>query len=166
MRATRTTLSGLLAVVVVLGAPAHSAGQAPQASPAALDVCALLPLDEALTILERHPPGRIRSGQRSDGASECRYTGGMHGTITIVVGSATPKAKWDAFMKKLMGSGAPLEPVAGVGDGAFFWDSRLYAHAGTYEVTVSTSPAPGDIPAKVRADAIALGKAILTKLKG
>ena len=175
MRATRSLLPEFLAVVLVLGtsvhiaaqaAPAAQTAQAPQASAVALDVCALLPRDEAMKILGRQGPGRTRGGQRSDGATECHYTGGMQGTITIVVGAATPKAKWDAFMKKLMGSGAPLEPVAGVGDGAFFWDSRLYAHAGSYEVTVSTSPAPGDIAAKVRADAVALGKAIFAKLKG
>jgi len=161
----RTTLSGVVAVALMLGTSAHSAAQTSQASPVTVDVCALLPRDEAMKILGRQGPGRTRGGQRSDGAAECRYTGGMHGTITIVVGAGTPKAKWDTFMKKLMASGAPLEPVVGVGDGAFFWDSRLYAHAGSYEVTVSTSPAPGDIAAKVRADAIALGKAILTKLR-
>lgn len=166
MRVTRTIPSGFLAVALVLGLAIDSSAQAPQSGPAALDVCALLPLDDAMKILGRQGPGRTRGGQRPDGASECRYTGGLHGTITIVVGPAAPKVKWDAFMKKLMGSGAPLEPVAAVGDGAFFWDSRLYAHEGTYEVTVSTSPAPGDIAAKVRADAVALCKAILAKLKG
>jgi hypothetical protein len=83
-----------------------------------------------------------------------------------MVGTGTPKAKWDTFMKELRESGASLEPAAGVGDGAFFWDAhRLYAHAGNYQIAVSTSPSPGDDPAKIRANSIALAKALIAKLK-
>ena len=82
-----------------------------------------------------------------------------------MVGTGTPKPKWDALMKELSASGAKLEAVAGVGDGAHFWDNRLYAHIGSYEVTVNTSPTPGMDPAKTRADAIALAKAVIAKLK-
>jgi hypothetical protein len=70
-------------------------------------------------------------------------------------------------MKELKESGASLEPAAGVGDGAFFWDEhRLYAHTANYQIAVSTTPSPGDDPAKIRANAIALAKAIIAKLKG
>ena len=84
-----------------------------------------------------------------------------------MVGTGTPRATWDTFMKELKESGASLEPAAGVGDGAFFWDAhRLYAHTGNYQIGVSTSPSPGDYPAKIRARSITLAKALVAKLKG
>ena len=75
-----------------------------------------------------------------------------------------PKPKWDAWMKELRDAGAKLEPVAGVGDGANFWDDRLYAHTGNYEVSVNSS-LDGVQQAKTRANAIALAKAMIPKLK-
>ena len=85
------------------------------------DVCALLPREEAGKILGYAV--RARLAKRSDGATECRYAGGMAGTVTVMVGTGTSKANWDTFMKELRESGASLEPAAGVGDGAFFWDA-------------------------------------------
>jgi hypothetical protein len=130
-----------------------------------IDVCALLPREEAGKILGYAV--RARLAKRSDGPTECRYAGGMAGTVTVMVGTGTPKAKWDTFMNELKESGASLEPAAGVGDGAFFWDAhRLYAHTGNYQIAVSTSPSPGDDPAKIRASSTALAKALIAKLKG
>jgi hypothetical protein len=83
-----------------------------------------------------------------------------------MVGGGIPKAKWDAFMNELKASGASLEVVAGVGDGAHFWDDRLYAHTGTHEITISTSPTPGASREKLRAEAVTLAKAVVGKLKG
>ena len=131
----------------------------------AIDVCALLPGEEASKILGYTV--RARPAQRSDGATECRYAGGTAGTVTVIVGTGTPKAKWDTFMKELRESGASLEPAAGVGAGAFFWDAhRLYVQTGNSQIAVSTSPSPGDDPAKIRASSIALAKALIAKLKG
>jgi hypothetical protein len=68
-------------------------------------------------------------------------------------------------MKDLKEAGATLEPAAGVGDGAFFWDAhRLYAHTANYQIAISTTPSIGDDLAKIRANAIALAKAIIGKL--
>lgn len=131
----------------------------------AVDVCALLPRDEVSKILGRNI-GRARPQTRSDGPAECRYSGGLRGTITVMVGTGTTRPKWDAFIKELKDSGAPLEPVAGVGDGAYFRDdNRFYALAGSHQVTVSTSPTPGTKGAKRRADALALAKVVIGKLK-
>jgi hypothetical protein len=129
-----------------------------------VDVCAVLPREEVAKILGRSV-GRARPAKRSDAdAMECRYNAGA-GTITIMVGVNTPKARWDESMKVLKESGATLEPAPGVGDGAFFWDDRLYAHTANYEIAVSTSPTPGSDTAKVRTDAVALAKALIPKLK-
>ena len=131
----------------------------------AIDVCALLPREEAGKILGYTV--RARLNKRSDGATECRYAGGLPGTVTVMVGTDTPKANWDSFMKELKEAGASLEPASGVGDGAFFWDAhRLYAHTANYQITVSTTPSPGDDLAKIRANSIGLAKAIISKLKG
>jgi hypothetical protein len=130
-----------------------------------VDVCALLPREEVAKILGRNV--RSRPGKRADGPTECRYSGGMQGTVTAMVGPGVTKAKWDDAMKILKQSGASLDPVPGVGDGAYFWnDNRLYVHTGNYEVTISTSPSPGDVGTKLRGDAVALAKAVVAKLKG
>ena len=155
------TIVALVMVIGGSGAATHSS----QGGGAPIDVCALLPREEAGKILGYTV--RARPAKRSDGPTECRYAGGLAGTVTVMVGTGTPKAKWDAFMKELKESGASLEPAAGIGDGAFFWDAhRLYAHTASYEITVSTTPSPGDDMAKVRANASALAKAIIAKLKG
>jgi hypothetical protein len=157
--------SGALLALSLLLAQGTATGRVeqPQGGGTTLDVCALLPRDKAMQILGRKVL-RTRPAKRPDGQTECRYSGGLEGTITIVVGAGVSKTKWDAFMKELTASGAKLEPVTGVGDGANFWDDRLYAHTGTYEVTVSTSPTPDMEQAKTRADAIALAKAVIAKL--
>jgi hypothetical protein len=151
---------------LVLGTGGWSAAtRSSQSGGDGIDVCALLPREEASKILGYTV--RARPAQRSDGATECRYAGGTAGTVTVMVGTGTPKAKWDTFMKELRESGASLEPAAGVGDGAFFWDAhRLYVQAGNSQIAVSTSPSPGDDPAKIRASSIALAKALIAKLKG
>jgi hypothetical protein len=155
----------MAAALVTVTGGSSAATYVSQGGGGAIDVCALVPREEAGKILGYTV--RARPVKRSDGATECRYAGGMPGTVTLMVGTGTPKPKWDAFMKGLKESGASLEPADGVGDGAFFWDAhRLYAHTATYEITVSTTPAPGDDLAKVRANAIALAKAIIAKLKG
>jgi hypothetical protein len=155
-----TTVAALVMVTGGSSAATHTS----QGAGAPIDVCALLPREEAGKLLGY--PVRARPAKRSDGPTECRYAGGMSGTVTVMVGTGTPKAKWDAFMKELTEAGASLEPAGGIGDGAFFWDAhRLYAHTTNYEITVSTTPSPGDDPAKIRANAIALAKAIIAKLK-
>ncbi len=161
----RAGLTVILATVLVMGTGAWSAAmRASQSGGDGIDVCTLLPREEAGKILGYAV--RARLAKRSDGATECRYAGGMAGTVTVMVGTGTSKAKWDTFMKEMRELGASLEPVAGVGDGAFFWDAhRLYAHTGNYQITVSTSSSPGDDPAKIRASSIALAKALIAKLK-
>ena len=154
-----------VSVPLMLGALGISYADHHQGDRATVDVCALVPREEVSKILGRNI-GRARLEKRVDGATECRYSGGL-GTITIMVGTGVPKAKWDAFMQELKTSGASLDAVGGVGDGAYFWDdNRLYAHTGNYEVTISTDPAPGAEPAKTRADAVAVAKAVVAKLKG
>ena len=162
----RAGLIVILAAALVVGTGGWSAAmRSSQTGGDGIDVCALLPREEAGKILGYAV--RARPAKRPDGPTECRYAGGVAGTVTVMVGTGTPKATWDSFMKDLRESGASLEPAAGVGDGAFFWDAhRLYAHAGNYQIAVSTSPSPGDDPAKIRANSIALARALIAKLKG
>lgn len=161
----RAGLIATVAALVMVTTGPSGATHAPQGAGGAIDVCALLPREDAGKILGYTV--RARPATRSDGPTECRYSGGVAGTVTVMVGAGTPKTRWDAFMKQLKESGATLEPAPGVGDGAFFWDAhRLYAHTATYEITVSASPSPGDDLAKIRANAIALAKAVIAKLKG
>jgi hypothetical protein len=161
----RTGLIVTMAAALVMVTVGSSAATYSSQGGGEIDVCALLPREEAGKILGY--PVRARPARRSDGPTECRYAGGMPGTVTVMVGTGTPKPRWDTFMKELKESGASLEPAAGIGDGAFFWDAhRLYAHTANYQITVSTSPSPGDDLATIRANSIALAKAIIAKLKG
>jgi hypothetical protein len=154
----------MAAALVIVTAGSSAVVPAFQGAGSGIDVCALLPREEAGKILGATV--RARPVTRADGAAECRYAGAMPGTVTVMVGAGTPKPAWDTFMKELKESGASLEPAPGVGDGAFFWDAhRLYAHTATYQIAVSTNPAPGEDLAKVRANAIALANAIVAKLK-
>ena len=153
-----------LAAMVLAAAMSHIGAAEMRQTADTLDVCALLPKEEAAKVLGRSIP-RARPGKRSDGGLECRYMPPLEGTITVMVAGPTSKAEWDKFMKELTEAGAKLEPVAGVGNGANFWDDhRLYAHASNYQITVSTTPTPGLKPEKVRADAVKLAQALIPKL--
>ncbi|HET9369380.1 MAG TPA: hypothetical protein VFO19_04005 [Vicinamibacterales bacterium] len=159
-------LCGALAGCVLILGVSPDAASRQQAASADIDVCVLLPRDEAMKIVGFQGAGRARSSKRSDAGMECNYNFGTRGTITIMVNRGTSKAKWDAFMKDLSAAGATLEAVPGVGDGAYFYDhDRLYAHSGNYEITISTTPSPGDDPAKMRTEKVALAKAVVAKLK-
>jgi hypothetical protein len=161
----RARLIVSMATALVMATVGSSADvPASQGAGGGIDVCALLPREEAGKILGATVGARPVT--RADGAVECRYAGAMPGSITVMVGTGTPKAAWDTFMKELKEAGASLEPVPGVGNGAFFWDAhRLYTHTATYQITVSTTPSPGEDLAKVRANGIALANAIIAKLK-
>ena len=131
----------------------------------AIDVCALLPREEARKILG-YTVSR-RPAQRSDGATECRYAGGTAGTVAVMAGTRHTQSQVGHLHERAEGVGRVAGPVAGVGAGAFFWDAhRLYVQAGNSQIAVSTSPSPGDDPAKIRASSIALAKALIAKLKG
>ena len=109
----------VILAALVMGTGGWSAAmRSSQSGGDGIDVCALLPREEASKILGYTV--RARPAQRSDGATECRYAAaqpvpGLHGDG----GHRHTKAKWDTFMKELRESGASLEPVAGVGAGAF-----------------------------------------------
>jgi hypothetical protein len=152
----------VLALVISVSATTHAVSSQPAAG--AVDVCALLPAAEVTKILGRKV-FRGRPATRADGGTECRYTLGLEGTITVMVGAGTPKAKWDAFMNELKAAGATLEPAAGVGDGGYFWDTRLYTHVGNYQITVDNTPMPGASEQQARTDALGLAKALIAKLK-
>jgi hypothetical protein len=161
----RAVLVVLCGAVLAVALSIEVGTASPQKPVAPIDVCTLLPREDVSKMLGRSFP-RARPEKRLDGPMECRYSGGPQGTVTVMIGGGIAKARWDESMKVLRDSGASLEPVPGVGDGAYFWNTRLYAHVGTHEVTISTSPTPGVPPAKSREDALALANVIVAKLKG
>lgn len=152
-----------VAVAFVVGlAGAGMAGASPQTAPI-VEVCSVLPAAEVARILDRSVR-RARPTKRADApATECDYFLGL-ATISVVVGANVPKPRWDESMNILRTSGATLTPAPGIGDGAFFWDDRLYAHTGNYEITVSTTPAPGADATRTRQDAVALAKAVIARI--
>lgn len=148
-----------IALVLVVGQAVAVAAQKPGAS---VDVCAVFPEQEvskAIGATVRRP----RLSKVTATAMECRYSLTV-GTLTVTVGTGITKPSWDASMKILSTNGVTLVPASGIGDGAFYWDDRLYAHFANYEITISTSGGLGSDEAKRRADAAALAKALISKL--
>jgi hypothetical protein len=166
VRVIQSVVAGLLVAAVPLLAGSHAADARvhQQGAKAAVDVCALFPKEEASKVLGR-TVSRSARGTLTGADPECRYFVAMEGTITISVAAGMPKSQWDGLIKDLTAAGAQLKPTAGVGDGAYFLDNhRIYAHSGSHAVTVSKSSQPGDDPAKVRADGVALANAVIAKL--
>ena len=82
------------------------------------DACALFPLDEA-----GKAAGRTFRRARPDtgpGGTMCALIGGTEGTLSIALSSSSKK-DLDDFRKLLVEQGEKVEPVAGVGDEAFYW---------------------------------------------
>jgi hypothetical protein len=136
---------------------------ASQAKAAAVDVCAALPREDAMKILGSK---MLRARSRKLGeADECVYSDGVLGTITVLVQTGTSRKEFDEEMKSLREFGADIVPAGGVGDSAAFDDTRLYAYAGRYRIVITTTPVVRPDEAKERANAVALAKGLIARLK-
>ena len=137
-----------------------------EASPAqagSVDVCAALPREEAMKILGSKML-RARPAKLGE-ADECRYADSILGTIAVLVQTGTSRKAFDEEIKTLGEFGATLAPAAGVGDTAYFYDTRLYAYPGKYRIVITTTPVARPDEVKEQGNAVALAKALIARLK-
>jgi hypothetical protein len=145
------------ALWTTVGADSH---QTPTA--AASDACAVLPPDEVGKALGVKI-SRARPSQEQAGTA-CRYQGGMMGSINFSLNPSTSKKDFDEFRKLLVDQGEKPEPVAGVGDDAYFWGTRIYARVGNRSLAIWNGE-PSVPAAKVKGDMLALAKVAVQKLR-
>ncbi|MGE0360093.1 MAG: hypothetical protein AB7R67_05155 [Vicinamibacterales bacterium] len=147
--------SGLVLVSVLSGAAPAVAGQA-----AARDACTVLTLAE-LSAAAGVTVQRPRPTSAPDG-STCRFRAGTE-TLTLAIAPGT-RADFDAFRKLLGDEGKTVEPVAGIGVAAYFWDNRIYALAGAHSFSVQVGEFAPANPAR-RQQARAVAAAVAAKLQ-
>jgi hypothetical protein len=137
--------------------------EASQAQAGSVDVCAALPREEAMKILGSK---MLRARSRKLGeADECVYSDSVLGTITVLVQAGTSRKEFDEEIKSLREFGANIVSASGVGDTAVFYDTRLYTYARKYRIVITTTPVVRPDEAKERANAVALAKGLLARLK-
>ena len=158
---------GLVVLVVLgLGATSQAAlqpiGEAQAGQPARVAACKLLSKEEVKKILpwqamfDQMP---IEEDPIGTTGSSCNYP-----STTIQILAYTPR-----FFEQARKLGK-LEPVAGVGDEAYFFaDPRgyadLYAKAGNRIVTVQANPGPKEKVEALKPGVITLAKALIAKLR-
>jgi hypothetical protein len=159
----RLLLPTLLTIALLPGVATSAKVEASQAGAGSVDVCAALPREEAMKILGSKML-RARPGKLAE-ATECHYSDPVLGSITLLVETGISRKAFEQGMKELREVDPTLEPAGGVGDSGYFYDTRLYTYAGKYRIVVSTTPMPGVDRAKARANAVALAKALIARLK-
>ena len=171
-------------LVVALGAIPGLAAQSGggQAAGEPTPACALLSVAEVRTITGRQNyPDYVdgdAEGEGAGGGSSCQYGGPsmMPGGSTPMLSVVLIKGKnWTARSRSFkLPAGCQREPVAGVGEDAFFEscpDSRsrrsppLYVKAGTNDLIVQLDVEPPDTPESVRAMVLAVARAAVLKLR-
>jgi hypothetical protein len=125
------------------------------------EACSLLSVEELEKTLGRQF-GRSRQRQEQSGTS-CRFTAGAGGSITLSV-AASSKADFDHFRKLLADQGNKPAVVSGVGDDAYYWDSRIYVLVGSRTMTIWNGE-PQQPAEKLRGEVLALAKALAPKLR-
>ena len=148
------------AALLVANLALFSGRELPQS--AAPDACALFTLEEA-----GKATGRTFRRARPDKGPEgtmCDLIGGTGGNINIALSPGSSKKTLDDFRKLLTEQGEKVEPVAGLGDEAFYWGDRIHVRVGTRLLVIyngdSSQPS-----ARVRQEILALAKLGVTKLK-
>ncbi len=155
-----TLLAGILA-----GAGTAAVSAQRQSAPNMdASACQLFTIDEITGAMDRKDFGRARPRQSEPGVSTCFYSG-ARGSLTVAVNSNNPKKQFDEFKKLLTDSGDKLEPIAGLGDEAFFWGDRLVVRTGSKSLTMWIGESSPATSAKVRAGLTALAKIGVPKLR-
>ena len=142
--------------------PPLSGGVPTAAQSAPVDACGLFTLEEAGKAVGR-TFRRARPGKDAEGTT-CSLIGGTNSNITVTLSPSPSKKDFDDLRTLLVDQGEKPESVAGVGDDAYFWGSRIYVRARNQQLVISNFDS--NVPeATARAQALALAKLALLKLK-
>ena len=142
------------AIVVGLVALAPTAARAQQ-----VDACSVLSVDEIRTALARTDLAPGRPSKASGGFSDCRFAGSGSGDLRITMSPSMPGAKEDFDLKPTIykDEGKRFEKVAGIGDGAYYWDDTIEFRVGNRVVSIWVNRTP-------RTEAASAVKSALTGL--
>jgi len=151
-------IAGLVAIGSV-NASAQNQRARPNIDPTA---CQFFTLDEIKTSMGRKDFSQGRPKQVETGSSQCFYSG-ARGSFTVTINSQNPKKDFDAFKKLLTDQGEKLEPVAGLGDDAYFWGDRITVRVGGKSLVMWIGE-QGDA-AKIRAGLQSLAKLGVGRLR-
>ena len=160
----------LVVLTIGLSAKTEAAAQKPAKGVGGKTACGLLSADEIKRAAGRTDVARSPgNAEEADYASNCQYWGAVD--ITIHLGTQTKVMfgrERDTYAKAPARLGYKVEPVAGLGDGAYYLGykgkAEVRAMVGETELAVSLSgslPADGD----AKTMAVNLAKAAFTKLR-
>ena len=122
----------------------------PGAAPAQqVDACSVLSADEIRTALSRKELAPAKPSKASGGYSDCRFAGAGSGDVRITMTPSTAGAKEDFDLKPQIykDEGKKFEKVAGIGDGAYYWDDTIEFRVGNRIVSMWVNRTPRTEPA-------------------
>ena len=108
------------------------------------DSCKVLTVDEIKSALGRKDRGAARAGRASGGYSDCRYQAAGAGDVRITLSPSMRSAKEDFDLKPQIyaDEGKKFEKLAGIGDGAYYWDDTLEFRVGSRLVSLWINRTP------------------------
>lgn len=151
--------------LAVLGfmATTQVAGQGGQ-----LDACSVLSVDEIRTALSRKELAPAKPSKASGGYSDCRFAGSGSGDVRITMTPPTAGAKEDFDLKPQIykDEGKTFEKVAGIGDGAYYWDDTIEFRVGNRIVSIWVNRTPKtEAPSAVKSALTSLARRASDRLR-
>lgn len=144
---TRVAILGVLATIPITLAASE------------LDACTVLSADEVKAALGRQALGAANASTASGGYSDCRFPGIGAGDVRIILSPPTSIAPDDFDLKAQIyaDEGKNFEKIAGIGDGAYYWDDTIEFRVGNRIVSLWVNRTPGtEAPAAVKGALTAL----------
>jgi len=115
-----------------------------------VDACTVLSGDEIKMALGRHEIGAAKPSRASGGSSDCRFAGGGLGDVRVILGPTT-KADFDLKPEIYSEEHRKFEKVAGLGDGAYYFEDTVEMRVGRRVLSLFVNRTPGtEAPAVVK----------------
>jgi hypothetical protein len=138
--------------------PSATPSAAPaQSPPKSTDPCTFLTekdLESALGYV-------FTTGKPTQGEPSCTFTATSGDSVIVAIPTASVSdAEFNSWKQM---AGADAEPVSGVGDAAYFWNSRLYIHSGNRTATISV--VDRDVTPELKAGLRKLGEMAASRLR-
>jgi hypothetical protein len=139
-------------------APSAAPSAAPaQSPPKSTDPCTFL----TETDLESAVGYVFTTGKPTQGEPSCTFTATSGDSVIVAIPTASVSdAEFNSWKQM---AGADAEPVSGIGDAAYFWNSRLYIRSGTRTATISVADI--DVTPEIKAGLRKLGETAASRLR-
>ena len=133
-----------------------------------LDACTVLSADEIKTALGRKDLAAAKPSRASGGYSDCRFAASASGDVRVTLSPSLPGAKDDFDLKPQIykDEGKKFEKVAGIGDGAYYWDDTIEFRVGTRIMSLWVNRTPRtEAPATVKSALTSLARRAADRLR-